>query len=152
LHSWLGSALHQRDLLKSRIRTTIALNVGVGFAAGLAFAVLGPPLARHMLARAEVPSVSENICIAAAVLLVTCISRGTGSVALVHLGQTRWITASAIIGAVSCMPALVVLASTYGSAGAFGAILLAEVIVLAVQLFALTKCANSSADSSNRGV
>ena len=140
MHSWLGSALPQKELLRSRLRTTIVLNTGVGVAAGAAFAAVGPPLARHMLTRTEVPSLNQSIYIASAILTVTCISRGTGSVALVHLGQTRWITLSAISGAVLCTPVLWFLASAHGSAGAFGAVLFAETIVLTVQVSVLIGC------------
>ena len=77
---------------------------------------------------------------AAALILITVISRNVGGVILVRYRGLGWLAASASVGAMSGLPMLIVLSEMYGALGGLTALAAAEVLVLAVQLWGWRRC------------
>jgi O-antigen/teichoic acid export membrane protein len=114
-----------------RIQVTIVSQaiIGVVAASVVAFAL---PKTVDILFSGTV-AVSEPVTIfAASVVLLTCLSRGTG-LALVALQDVKWITFSAAGGAAAGVIAIPGLASTGGATGAMAGLVIAELVVFVVQ-------------------
>jgi O-antigen/teichoic acid export membrane protein len=137
LHSWIGRGHIAGDFHK-RVRRAILGNVVLGVIACATFSVLCIPTTRLVFAGVLEPDLA-TVAFAAIVVLVVCVSRSTGSLALVHSGRTSWVSWSALAGAIVGLPAVAAGAFVWDTAGAFSGLLAAEVAVLVVQIVALAR-------------
>ncbi|ROP65051.1 polysaccharide biosynthesis C-terminal domain-containing protein [Curtobacterium sp. ZW137] len=131
MQPWVGSVpLPERV---RRMKIAIWASLSYGLVAGVSFALLAP-IAADILFSGETPLPMHLTWLCAAVIAVTCTSRATGGIALVALGEVRSLTRSALLGAVVGLPAILILAHYLGASGAVVGEVVAEVVVLAVQL------------------
>lgn len=131
LQNWLGSARTARQR-RSRVLNSIALNAVVGLVCGLAFALLVPWVST-VLFTGTVEVDDGLAALAGGVLMLVCISRATGPLALVRLGQINAITGSAVAAALVGVPAICFLAAAAGAGGAMLGEIVAEVAAITVQ-------------------
>lgn len=132
MHGWIGS---ESDRLARwvRVRKAIVLNVILGLAAALAFGFLAPSASAFIFSgSATIPS--ELAWVFALVIVVVSTSRATGNLALVALSRVDIIMWSATAGAAIGVPAILLLSRLLGPIGGALGELVAEVVVLAVQV------------------
>ncbi|MET8272472.1 hypothetical protein [Streptomyces sp. NPDC005096] len=110
----------------------VMLNLAVGVIGAAAFVGVFPIVFPIAFA-GELWVGPLSVLAAAGVILVCSVSRATGSLWLVRRGGIRWIWASAALGAVVVWPALSSLSRKHGIPGAIAALLMVEILVLAVQ-------------------
>lgn len=135
LQNWLGSAISPAER-RHRVLRSIALNSAIGLASGLAFTLV-TPWASNLLFSGTVEVEWQLAALAGVVLALVCVSRATGSLALVRYGWVNAITASALAAAIVGVPMICLLAAIAGAAGAFVGEILAEVTAISVQVGAL---------------
>jgi len=141
LQGWVGR--HTAKDMRMRVAMrAVAINSGMGLFAGIAYALIAPPFSQWIFSGVATIPV-ELAMIAGALVLVVCVSRATGGIALVAARKVKWITASATIGAAVGVPAILSFAAAWGAVGGMLGALVAELAVLATQLIALY--------SNNRG-
>jgi O-antigen/teichoic acid export membrane protein len=136
LQNWLGSAGSPVER-RHRVIQAIALNTAVGVASGIGFTLLTPWFST-LLFTGTVQVEWQLAALASVVLALVCVSRATGPLALVRYGRVRAITASAVAAAAIGVPAICLLSSVAGAAGAMGGEILAEATAICVQVAALS--------------
>lgn len=140
LQSWIGSAATREERM-ARSRRSLLLNAVLGIVAGTAFALLAPVVA-DLLYAGEI-SIPAAVAGASGVLLaVICTSRGLG-LAVVARGRANSITAAIVLAAATGLALIAPLSSALGSVGAVIAIVAAEVVGAAVQLYFLERAERS---------
>jgi O-antigen/teichoic acid export membrane protein len=133
LQSWIGVA--RGGVLRSRIRRSLVINLGLGLVAGLVYFVVAPFAAKILYAGQVAPTRSV-ILIASFVAIVICFSRGLG-LAVVALGRSQWTAYANYTAAVFGVAAIVVLPRFWGADGAMLAALIAELAGVVVQAIGL---------------
>lgn len=132
MQRWVGSA-SDRQQRHARIKRAILYNALVGLVAGVGFA-LGAPLVSRYVFAGSVDLPLEITVISGVLVFVVCISKATGNLALVALNRVKVITLSALAGAVVGIPAILVGAVVKGAGGALLAEVIAELIVVTIQV------------------
>jgi O-antigen/teichoic acid export membrane protein len=140
MQAWVGEG-HAVGDLGRRLRLAAYVNVALGVLAGTVFALAGP-YAERVLFSGQIAVPSVGYVLAGGALAITCASRTTGSLSLVHLDKLRQLAWSAFAGALIGLPAVAFGAAAYGAVGAVAALLAAELVVLAVQIVSLSRTAS----------
>ena len=132
MQSWVGAAVDLDERIR-RARRAVLINAALGALAGLSFLLLAPPVSGLIFS--GVATVPTSVAVVnAGVCFLVCTSRATGGIGLVVLGRVPVIAVSAAAGAVVGVPMIILLGPTYGVLGGVCGELLAEAVVLAVQL------------------
>lgn len=135
LQSWLGAESTIGGRYNKSARA-VRLNVFVGAFSGIAFTFLAPTASEFVFSgTATVPYWLAGL--GGAVMMLTVVSRATGGVALVGMGDIRSIAISALVGCLVGVPVICMLAWQFGAAGAVIGQIVAESSVLAIQCRAL---------------
>lgn len=134
---WVGSALGCGEQ-RRRITSAVRINLAVGVVCSAGFALLGP-WAGALVFSGTIHTPRHLAALAGAVILCTTVSRAVGGLGLVRLGRLRWIVASAAAACAVGAPLLMTLGSAHGAPGALSALVLAELVALAVQAVGLVK-------------
>lgn len=135
LQNWLGSARTAQQR-RSRVLNSIALNAFVGLFCAVAFALLVPSVST-LLFTGTVEVGFALAALSGGVLVLVCISRATGPLALVRYGQVNALTLSALAAALVGIPAICVLAAAAGAGGAMLGEIIAEIVAITVQVTVL---------------
>lgn len=137
MQGWIGSADSTVES-KSRLKKALQINVALGLFSGIAFGLLAPLASRIIFTgEATVPFELSFICML--VILLTCVSRATGGLALVAFRGVHVIAYSAAAGGAVGLTLIALLGHLYGSAGAMAGEVAAELTVLLVQLVFLRR-------------
>ena len=139
LQRTIGVATNNANSLKAVSRQVIALQAIVGAIAGTVCA-LAMPRAVDLLFAGEAKVGFDLSTAAGCVVVLTSLSRATGML-LVARRRVRWITMSAGAAALSAFWLLTVLPGRFGATGAMLALVAAELVALAIQVFGLTRWA-----------
>lgn len=135
LQGWVGKSPTTRGRWR-RAKRAIWGCAGMGLLAGIGFAILLPFVASFVFA--GVARIPQPLAWAAGgVVLIVCISRSTGNIGLVAVRRVPVVLVSAIGGAALGIPIIVLLAHLLGALGGMLGMLLAEVLVLVIQLYGL---------------
>jgi len=135
LQNWLGSARSPSER-RHRVLRSIAMNSAIGLASCVAFTLVTPWVS-NLLFSGTVQVEWQLAALAGVVLALVCVSRATGSLALVRYGRVNAITISALAAAIVGVPMICLLAAVAGAPGAFVGEILAEITAIAVQVGAL---------------
>lgn len=132
MQAWVGAGTDLRMRI-ARARRAMVINAALGAVAGAVFVTLAPPVSR--LVFSGVATIPTSVAVVnAGVCFLVCTSRATGGIGLVVLHRIRIIAISAAAGAVVGVPAIILLGRAYGAIGGVTGELLAESVVLIVQL------------------
>lgn len=142
MQSWIGSATDFEER-RQRIDRAILYNGGLGVAAGITYACLAP-LAADLVFSGVVDVSLELSILSGTLVLIVCLSRGTGNLALVAMRKIRTITRSTLWGSTVGVLALFILAKLFGTLGALIAEIIAELVVLLVQTLGIRRGRTSS--------
>lgn len=134
--SWVGSATSVEGRLK-KLGWAIGISAGVGAVCGSALAIFGPFASNLLFSGTATIGGSQALALGLTVLVVS-ISRATGGIGLVILNRSRALLTSAVIGAGTGVPAVLLGSHVAGAEGAAFGVLAAETAVLAAQLAFLT--------------
>lgn len=137
MHGWIGVVTGQRARW-NRIRLALWVNLGLGLAAASAFGLLAP-FASSLIFSGKATIPSQLSWVMALVIVVVSVSRATGNLALVALRRVRVIMWSAMAGALVGVPAITVFTALLGPVGGAAGELVAEAVVLAVQVRGIAK-------------
>lgn len=135
LQNWLGSAAGP-DERRYRATRSILISGGVGVFAGALLAV-GMPLIAPLLFQGAVDVPWSLAVLSSIVVVLVCISRASGALALVAYRRVPALTISTSIGAVVGVSTISILAAIGGAAGAFVGEIIAGVVVAAIELLVL---------------
>lgn len=127
-----------RSDLGLRLRTALVVNTAFGLAAAILIITLGPFVLFQLMSGTLTVGIGITAPVGG-IVLVTCISRAVGSLGLVAVGHVTAITVSACVGAAIGVPAVLAGARLQGAELALTGMLLAEVVVMVVQIVALTR-------------
>ncbi len=135
MQSWVGRSEASRR--RRRAWSAVGLNAVVGAVAGIAFLLLSPAVSSAVFSGAATvdPQYAAGFGL---LVFIVCVSRGTGNLALVAFRMTRVVTVSALLGVVLGVPSMILLTAFYGGHGALMGVLIAEGVVLTVQLVGLS--------------
>lgn len=137
LQSWMGAGHAARDLGR-RAKLAILLNGAMGVIVGLAIILAGPIAAHFLFSGKIVPSAAMFLA-ASGIVVATCTSRATGSLALVHLDQVKWVNSSAVVATIISLPLVALGVYVEGATGALLGVLIAEVTVALIQIVGLAR-------------
>lgn len=124
--------------IRRRVEGAVAINVGFGVLASVAFGALAQ-LGAEVLFSGLVVLSSEVIVFSMLIIFATCCSRAIGSIGLVAFQDLRSISVSAALGAVVGIAGIIVASLKWGAEGALGAMVSAELIVLVYQAVRLVR-------------
>lgn len=137
MQAWVGQPAIPSDR-RRRAWAAIGLNVGLGIVAGSCYLLLSR--AASELIFSGVATLDAYYSTGGAVLiLVVCTSRATGNLGLVAFSITHYVALSALLGSLVGLPLVVALAVPFGGNGALAGVLIAEIVVLSVQLTGLAR-------------
>lgn len=134
---WVGSA-GSADSRRERAVRALRINALIGAFCGLCFAA-GGPLASEIIFAGRFTIGYPLSCLCAVVIFATQTSRASGRIALVSHRRVDILRTSAVLGAAIGIVAVIVGAKVGGALGAMAGEAIAEVIVLAVQLYGLRR-------------
>jgi len=137
MQKWVGQSKGLRRKYR-RAAKSVTYNAALGLLAGAGFTLVAPVMSTIVFA-ASIQIPMEYAAISGVLIFIVCTSRASGSIALVAVGQVRAILISAAVGALVGVPSILVAARMFGVPGALIGEVLAEVIVLLIQLRALRK-------------
>jgi O-antigen/teichoic acid export membrane protein len=130
MQRWVGRSESEATRTR-RVLTAIRYMALIGLAAGIFFALAAPSLADLLFdGKVHVPEVTAVLAGAAVALMATLMA--TGSVGLVAVREFRTITVAALAGALIGIPTMMLGAHYFGSKGAYGGELLAELAIITV--------------------
>ncbi|MFC8522016.1 hypothetical protein [Pseudarthrobacter sp. NPDC057230] len=132
MQGWVGKP-GTRVAKRSRINSAVLYNAGLGVVAGVAYSFMAPAVAAFVFSGVA-PIPFEVACLGGVLIFFVSTSRATGGLALVSLRKIHVIAWSALAGSVIGVPAIFVLARYYGPAGGVLGEVIAELVVLCVQL------------------
>lgn len=135
LQNWLGSAT-SRDERRYRATRSILINGGVGVFSGVVLAV-AMPVVTPVLFTGTVEIEWRVAALTGVVVVLMCISRASGGLALVAYQRVSALTLSTSAGAVVGLPAICGLAYIAGAEGAFVGEIMAGVTVVIIELLIL---------------
>jgi O-antigen/teichoic acid export membrane protein len=137
LQGWVGAPATSRGR-QTRAQRAIALCAWAGLISGASFAAFLPIVAGFVFS--EVVSIPWALAaVAGSIVFIVCLSRSTGNIGLVAVGNLRAVARSALWGAGIGIPLIVVLAARFGSIGGMMGMLVAELVVLIVQFRGLRR-------------
>ncbi|RWZ46601.1 hypothetical protein ELQ90_14275 [Labedella phragmitis] len=137
LQGWVGGA-RTAELRLRRAGQALGLNVVLGLISGVGFVLIAPVMSEWIFAGTA--TLPIEICLVSGlVIFLVCVSRATGGIVLVALKKVGIISVSAFAGAVVGVPAILLLAATFGAIGALLGEVIAEGTVLAVQSSAVVR-------------
>lgn len=137
LQGWVGGEPNV-ELRVRRAGRALSLNIALGVISGVGFAITAPVASELIFA--GVSTIPPGLAwISGGVIFLVCVSRATGGIVLVALRRVGTVSFSALVGAIVGVPAILVLASVSGAAGALIGEAMAEASVLTVQISALRK-------------
>lgn len=139
MQTWVGEASNALEKRHRAIRT-IYYNAAFGFVSGLVFTLVVPTIA-HLIFAGQISVPMQFAGISGVLIFVICTSRASGSIALVALNRVKLVLVSAAAGAVVGIPSILLGAKVFGTIGALSGEVLAEVVVLAIQISAIKKIA-----------
>jgi O-antigen/teichoic acid export membrane protein len=140
-----------RAHLARRLRTALLLHGGLGVLGLAAFAGLGPWLTAVLFGAGLALDRPTAVLFGVAILCIS-LTTSLGRHLLIALRRTREVFLSVVAGAVVGVPATLVLASLWGSAGGAAGLASAEAAVLLLQiLFAVRALPELRATSSGEG-
>lgn len=132
MQKWVGQSLGNRRKFR-RAKKSVFYNATLGFIAGIGFTLAAPTMAEVVFASTiEVPI--EYAALSAVLIFVVCTSRATGSIALVAFDKINTIFLSAAAGVAVGVPGILLGARFLGPAGALVGEVLAELVVLGIQV------------------
>lgn len=135
LKGWVGREPDPAGRIARAVRAAF-ISSGVGVLAGVGFALIAEPAAQLVFSgTVHVPPLAAAI--AGANLAVVCASMSTGAVLLVAVGRLSATARSAVVGAAVGLPAIFLGALVFQGTGALAGQLLAELVVIGVQLAAV---------------
>ncbi len=133
MQRWVGGGATQVERI-TRAKRSVGLCALVGFIAGLTFTLLGPAFADFVFSGViHIPYIISSI--SGCLIFTVCISKATGSLALVAAKRISFISYSALLGALIGIPSIVLGVQLFGVVGALTAEVLAELTVLGVQMY-----------------
>lgn len=132
MQAWLGRSERDPEALRQSVLKVVGANAIAGAAAGVVFAAIGPLLASVVFV-GEIAVSREMVIVCAATILLTCLTRATGGLALVRYGRERAVALSGVLGAAVGLAAIVYGARHYGAIGALIGGTIAEGSVLIMQ-------------------
>jgi O-antigen/teichoic acid export membrane protein len=135
MQNWVGEPSNALEKRHRAIRA-IYYNAAFGFVSGLTFTLLIPTVAHIVFAgKIEVPT--QFAAISGVLIFVICTSRASGSIALVALNSVKHVMVSAAAGAAVGIPSILLGAKFLGTIGALSGEVLAELVVLIIQIIAI---------------
>ncbi len=135
MQGWVGRGARGEDRSK-RVDLAILVNVILGTVAGCAFGFFAP-WASQLLFSGVATVTSEIAWTFSFVVLIVCASRAVGGIGLVAFGGVHVIALSALAGALVGVPAIFLLSSVWDAQGAVIGEILAEGVVLVIQITGL---------------
>lgn len=135
LKGWVGREVDPARRIARAVRATV-ISAGIGVICGIGFAV-SAPLAAELVFSGTVHVPPLAAALGGANLAVICASMASGPVLLVALGRIQAVARSAAAGAVVGLPSIFVGALLFQGTGALAGQLIAESVVLSVQLLAV---------------
>lgn len=135
MQNWIGGA---KDVSQRMDRSgkAILYNGIFGIIAGVCYGLIVPFVGD--LVFSGIVTITPEISVLSGILIfIVCLSRATGSLALVALRKIKVITWSAVLGSTIGLLSLFILGRTMGTEGALLAEIAAEVAVLATQIFCI---------------
>ena len=137
--NWLGQATEGNR--RRRVRDTLAINLLLGVCAGAGFAVTAPVAAKYLFSgEIDLPIRSAAIC--GVIIAVVCLTRAAGGLVLVHLSRIGAVALSALAGGAVGALAIPPLTIIGGADGALFGILIAEIVVLLIQIGVIMRSMN----------
>lgn len=137
MQKWVGQSLGSRRKYR-RAKKSVFYNAMLGIVAGLGFTLIAPTMARFIFADAiSVPI--EYAAFSGLLIFSVCMSRATGTIALVAFGRVNAVLASAAAGVIVGVPSILLGAKLLGTTGALMGEVLAELVVLSMQLRAMRR-------------
>ncbi|MGK9147410.1 hypothetical protein KXS11_07280 [Plantibacter flavus] len=137
MQGWVGRTA-DREMRLKRATHSILLNAVMGAAAGGVFTALAPWVSSVLFSGVVTISFTLS-ALGGCMIFIVCVSRATGNIALVALRNIRAISLSALAGALIGVPAILVLAFALGPAGGLLGEIIAEAVVLSIQLTAVRR-------------
>ncbi|WP_344000869.1 hypothetical protein [Pseudarthrobacter sulfonivorans] len=132
MQKWVGQSYGQRRKIR-RAKKSIFYNAMIGLAAGIGFTVVAPTMADIIFASTiKVPI--EFTALSGVLIFIVSVSRASGSIALVAFGRINTVFVSAAAGTAVGVPSILLGAKFLGAPGALAGEVLAELVVLAIQL------------------
>lgn len=141
MQKWVGQSQGSRRRYR-RAAKSVTYNALIGLFAGVAFTLVAPIMSSVIFASSiRIPA--EYAAISGILIFVVCTSRASGSIALVALGRIKVIMISAAAGAAVGVPGILVGTYLLNVPGALIGEVVAEIVVLLIQLIELRKHRNN---------
>ena len=137
MQKWVGQSVGSRRK-SSRAKKSVFYSAILGVVAGLGFTVVAPTMADVIFA-STVTIPLEYAALSGVLIFVVSVSRASGSIALVAFGRIHTIFVSAVAGVAVGVPSILLGARLLGPPGALIGEVLAEVVVLTIQLRQMRK-------------
>lgn len=137
MQGWVGrSPDHQVRM--ARALQSILINGCLGLLAGVGFTVLAPWVSDFLFSGVVDVPIGLS-AFGGCLIFIVCLSRATGNITLVALRKLRVISISALAGALVGVPSILVFAALLGPAGGLLGEVIAEAVVLSVQLIGVRR-------------
>lgn len=137
MQKWVGQSVGSRRKYR-RAKKSVFYSATLGVVAGLGFTVVAPTMANIIFASTVTIPV-EYAALSGILIFVVSVSRASGSIALVAFGRIQTVFVSAVAGAAVGVPSILLGAKLLGPPGALIGEVLAEVVVLGIQLRQMRK-------------
>lgn len=129
-----------------KVKLALAINTLIGLTAGIVW-FYGMPLLARVVFAGKIDISNNIVALSSLLILTTVSSRAVGGIGLIAFRGTKYVSDSAILGAILGICTILLFGALAGAQGAFWGLVVAELAVLGWQIWSLIRIRPLATDS-----